>query len=349
MRVAAATDYRLLVEGGIHDGAELALAHDKMIVIGSAPDSDVCLADTDVAAHHAAFGGVGGAFGLRAMDGGCLVNGRRLNPGQTRALAGNARVELAPAGVVLRLTDKPPLADRDVNDEADKRGRRWWLLAAVLPLVFGVAMAGQALRTQGVAANDPPVPLAALLERLELADRVELSTDADGSATLRGILTGEDHALLARALAATPHDVNNRTQTATRLLEQVGSVFRTNGLNAELEYRGAGAVVVTNLDGSNARIRAVAGRAREDVPLLAALEFELTKPAGDDDDRLAFHLSDPDKRLTTIVDGETAYVATTDGARYFVGSILPGGIELRAITEDGIEVDDDGEIHWITL
>ena len=51
----------------------------------------------------------------------------------------------------------------------------------------------------------------------------------------------------------------------------------------------------------------------------------------------------------SIVDGDTAYVAAADGGRYFVGSILPGGFVLRRINEDGIQVDDNGEIRWLGL
>ena len=111
--------------------------------------------------------------------------------------------------------------------------------------------------------------------------------------------------------------------------------------------RAGGVVQVENLDAPNPNVQAVARRVKTDVPAVVKLEFsdvDREPPA----DSLAYP-TDPQKRLTTIVDGDIAYVATEDGGRYFVGGILPGGFVLKRISEDGIQVDDNGEIRWLKL
>ncbi len=48
-----------------------------------------------------------------------------------------------------------------------------------------------------------------------------------------------------------------------------------------------------------------------------------------------------------VVDGKDQYLIATDGSRYYVGSRLPGGEKLTAITEDQIQLQSNGEVLQI--
>jgi type III secretion protein D len=51
---------------------------------------------------------------------------------------------------------------------------------------------------------------------------------------------------------------------------------------------------------------------------------------------------DPGKRIASLVQGDPAYVVTADGARYFVGSMLPSGHRITAVDTQSVTLERDG-------
>ena len=105
-------------------------------------------------------------------------------------------------------------------------------------------------------------------------------------------------------------------------------------------------VRVTNLDGNHEAVKKVTDHVYADVPALKTLSFSKSTSAPDENSQSLYALL-PGKRLTTIVDGTTAYIATEDGSRYFVGSVLPGGSQIRVISDAGVQVDTNGTLTWM--
>lgn len=342
------------VRGGIHDGAESELDGDEITIIGSAEDCNLRLADAGIAAHHLAIGASGNRLVVRPMDGQCSVNGRGVSAGQSATIRYGDRIALHDTDVWITLIEQSEdkAGHSGGVEQNGRRGSRRWqrtlsATVALVALVF-VGFGSQHFVRSAASASETTVRPEDVLASLDIADEVSVSREG-GVVTLHGVLPDDVFVKLQREARTLPRNVVNRTQSVSRLLEQVRGVFRTNGYHANLTYVGDAAVEVTNLDGENPKIQQVAGYARDDVAILSALTFAPVGEGGRSDKRLVLNATDPNKRLTTIVDGETAYVATTDGGRYFVGSVLPGGLILRDITTDGIQVDDNGEIHWLAL
>ncbi|MGI9232111.1 MAG: FHA domain-containing protein [Woeseiaceae bacterium] len=342
------------IRGGIHESAESPLGDQQIILIGSAGDCDIQLADAGVAAHHIAIGTRDTQFVVRPMDGGCSVNGKTVRAGRSAAIKRGDRIALDDTEVWLTTTETHSDADARVGDDTLQPERqasrrwRWTYPVGVAIIAITTTFGGQQLLSKDALVPDDAVNVSGVLQDLGIDADVTLSNDA-GTVMLQGVLPDEMFAELDRALGFANREVVNRTQSVSQLLEQVRSVFRTNGYHAALEYVGNAQVQVTNLDPENPKIQRVAAYARDDVSILAALTFAPFSDANRSNKRLAVFSTNPEKRLTTIVDGDTAYVATTDGGRYFVGSVLPGGLVLRDISVDGIQVDDNGQIHWLTL
>lgn len=351
---------QITVQGGVHDGAHGILGTQQITVIGSASDCDLQLCDSGVAAHHLAIGRSDEQFVVRPMDGQCTVHGRRVPAGASAPVSCGDRIALHGTDVSLVTAEhyahEPSVDNNAAIDEcaagekrSDERPPGGWKLYSCAALVaIVIAFGSQQLLAKKLPPPDAITRVTTVLQTLDIADAVAISEEA-GVLTLSGMLPDDATVALQSALKTLPNKVVNRTQSVSRLLEQVRSVFRTNGYHAELTYVADGAVRVTNLDGENPKIRQVAAHARSDVSVLRGLTFAPVVDANRSGKRLAVYSTDPDKRLTTIVDGNTAYVATTDGGRYFVGSVLPGGLVLRDISADGIQVDDNGEIHWLAL
>ena len=52
-------------------------------------------------------------------------------------------------------------------------------------------------------------------------------------------------------------------------------------------------------------------------------------------------------RFTVHLTGQTAYLASADGSRYFTGSLLPDGHTVRRITERAVLMDREGQLTWM--
>jgi type III secretion protein D len=60
-------------------------------------------------------------------------------------------------------------------------------------------------------------------------------------------------------------------------------------------------------------------------------------------------VDDPGKRIASVVPGNPAYIVTADGARYFVGAMLPSGHRITAIDGQRVSVERNGETATLNL
>jgi hypothetical protein len=129
------------------------------------------------------------------------------------------------------------------------------------------------------------------------------------------------------------------------LVAQVQDVFRTSGYDAQISYVGKGELRVENLDANHERVKRAMERVKADVPQLVSLSFA---PPGDSQppEHVPPFASAGVDHMTVSVNGSTGYLAADDGARYFVGSVLPGGLTVRRFTDGAVQVDRDGQIAW---
>ena len=91
--------------------------------------------------------------------------------------------------------------------------------------------------------------------------------------------------------------------------------------------------------------RQATARVHSDVPQLAGLVFA-TPDASSPPEQPPPYADASEGRISARVDGDTAYLAAANGARYFVGSVLPGGHVVRRITAQAVQLERDGQISW---
>lgn len=349
----------LLVMSGVHHGARLALQPDALLVVGSGDDCDVCLSDPELEARHFALSLHDEQVTVRRLDGDVVVNGTDFDSAYTLSVREGALLELQPGRIQLRIASEADrhnfvITNADCSDteswqrlQTPKRNR----LAVAAALTCGILIATLLIAMQHNAQDQslpvaPQIALQTLIDELNLTDEVAIDESAN-TLMVRGTLPADDLNSLQKKLHASPLTPTLRISTAEQLLEHVRGVFRTNGYTAKLSYGGNATVVVENLDEDSAEIQKIAAFVRSDVANLKALVFtpsEAPESGGTDS---AVYLAGAGKRLTTIVDGETAYITTEDGARYFVGSTLPGGHYVRQITAQGVQVNHGDTISWL--
>jgi type III secretion protein D len=315
---------------GTHCGAAFTIASEDLLVIGADETCDIRLSDVGLAPRHAALTVQSGGVTIRQLDGRVSVNGRMLGAADRSPLPSAAEITLGDSGVRLRLMQplqaQPPTANSggtQISRPAGKtralhapgsHARRWKTI--------------QLLRTHII-----PATLMAIVVAGIATQRLHAS---------RSDAAAKSSAAIAASLATPVEPPLNGAE----LVEQVEAVFRTNGYEAVVTDLGGGRVRVENLDESNARVRKAAALVRADVRLLKSLSFAAqrnAKPA----EPLQRYAQGPGARMRAVVDEDTAYLATEDGSRYFVGSVLPTGDTVRRISSDGVQVDQDGRLTWL--
>jgi hypothetical protein len=307
------------VTAGVHRGATFAPSED-LLLIGADTACDICLSDAGLASRHAAIVSQGSRVAVRCIEGQVSVNGQLLAQSGSLVLAAGAEISLGETGVRLHFTT--------TGDSRTGKAER--------KLAPDIGPASGAGLGPGRGGRLPRFTAVATLA---------------GVAVLVLALWGQQ--LQASRLAKTSAEVSApQAETGSgvneaELVAQVQDVFRTSGYDADLSYLGEGRVQVENLDADNERVRRAAERVRADVPQLASLTFARptdSKPPGQAP--LFASANASADRMTVIIKGTTSYLASDDGARYFAGSVLPGGLLVRRITDEAVQLDRDGQISW---
>jgi len=226
------------------------------------------------------------------------------------------------------------------------RRAEFWLAcmgAGVLVVCGGaLAMAGVAAAPTQPQVNEA-VQLAHALRGSEFST-LEVSRTSDGRLALRGRLAAQAQrvrldAWLAARAASAPLVVDVAVDEA--LARQVTEVFRVNGVAVQAEVVGPGRVVAQAAERDTDRVARAEEVVRRDVRGLEQLVVRNTaKPLPPPAPPV---IDDPGKRIASLVPGDPAYLVTADGARYFVGAMLPTGHRITQIEHSRVTVERDGQ------
>jgi type III secretion protein D len=228
-----------------------------------------------------------------------------------------------------------------------RRAEVWLAVTGLAVLLFSGAVIGIAyLQAQ---APDEPVamvgddPVAALSRRLRESEfhMLDLTTRGNGQVVLRGRLATEaQRDKLAQWLQDAPLMPTLELVVDESLVREVTEVFRVNGIAVSAQAIGPGQVAAEAAERDAAALARAEESVRRDVRGLLSLNVRnalkpVAPPAPPVND-------DPGKRIASLVAGTSAYLVTVDGARYFVGAILPTGHRIVAIEKTAVALERDG-------
>lgn len=293
----------------------------------------------------------GDAVSIRRLDGDVVVDNQSVTVARPRvSLEPGASVVLGASGVRLQLAGSVAAVTSTATSEPlvprTRRPRAGTIFALAGAAVVLAGLATQKLDASRAApANESGISaVRALVERRGVARQVSVSETSYG-VVLNGVTDRETAARLRSDVAALHGRIIDSIISEEDLVDQVREVFRTKGYDATVTYVGEQRVRVENLDENHPRVRQAAAQVRSDVPQLHALSFANASAAAPPDHPPAYESGTAD-RISARVDGDTAYLSTTGGARYFVGSVLPGGQTVRRITRNAVQIDREGQISW---
>ena len=173
---------------------------------------------------------------------------------------------------------------------------------------------------------------------------LEVGRTADGRLAVRGRLAAQAQrtqldAWLAARPASSPVAVEVAVDEA--LAREVTEVFRVNGVAVQSEVIGPGRVAVQAAERDADRLARAEEVVRRDVRALEQLSVRNTaKPVPPPAPPVS---DDPGKRIASLVPGEMAYLVTADGARYFIGAMLPTGHRIIQIQHGSVTLERNGE------
>jgi len=259
------------------------------------------------------------AFGLACEDEWPIAADGATDP----AAAGNAETAVA----------RPPLR---------RRAEVWLAGVGVVVLLLcagSLGMARLVVTPPPVAKLDPP-SIAQALKDSEFAV-LSATPRADGRIALSGRLAtlaqrGRLDAWLAARQVAAAIDV----QVDEAVAREVTEVFRVNGVAAQVRSAGPGKLLAEAAERDATKLARAEEAVRRDVRGFEQLTLRNTaEPVPPPAPPV---VDDPGKRIASIVPGEPAYVVTVDGARYFVGALLPSGHRIRQVAQQQLTLERDG-------
>lgn len=146
------------------------------------------------------------------------------------------------------------------------------------------------------------------------------------------------------ALAGAGLTVELAASIGRPLGERVQDVLRAQGVAAEVRLLDDARVQVT-LSADPATSARAEAAVRADVAGLVELSWFNTPPRAP----VPPTVDDPAKRVAAVVPGDPAYVVTADGARYFLGAMLPTGHVVRRIEGAEVWLEREGETTRLTF
>ena len=374
--VEAALELRIL--DGPQRGARATVESGVPFVVGALRDGDDAAAGCDIVLNEPGAPDAADCSGhararvtidrrdalLEVLDGEVELGGRRHAAGGQVAWSVHAPLRIGAATIAFGRADierwpvptdtgsngmpapAPAWAMRPARRAPLLRRAEFWLAAtggAVL-----LACTGSLLAAHRIAAAPPadPKPLAAALHDSGFRG-VSATGGADGLIGLHGrVATQAERSRLDAWLA------QHHVQPTPRLdldvdeevLRDVIEVFRVNGIPVQARVAAPGRVEAEAAERDADRLARAEEVVRRDVRGLENLEVSNTVPAeppgpppvGDD----------PNKRIASLVpapaQGGPGYIVTADGARYFLGALLPSGYRIAQIEPQRLQLERDG-------
>jgi len=362
----------LRVMSGLHRGAVVPLRRPGFVVLGGSDDCDLVLMDAGVAPRHAAIMLHEHETIVRALESRVTLAGQTIAAGDSLKLPdltalslGDAVIMIGDASELEALAGTPESpyeasAASDVVDDqtagiepsqptpppSRNRTLAKILGGCVLAAIFTIAAVSVSSHIQSKK-KTPQQRITTILEELNLTNAIAVSSGEGDVLALKGTVPDEAaQTKLVQRLNTEGLAPVLRLSIGERLAAAVKDVFRVNGLDVETEYTGTGVVLVRGLHGSAKNYEKVVDHAMKDVSGLSAVQIISAGPQKGSlimADGRNPNFDPAAKRVVSVVDSAPSYIVTADGARYFVGSLLPQGHRVLDIDGTSVTLERDGE------
>lgn len=352
----------LRVLDGEQQGARCRITPGEATILSGDWSDDIVLRGVDLASRRLEITTTDDGVRLQVHSGDARVGDRVLQAGESVELPWYTPVHLG--GTVVALgeadglwqgpsADESPLAESEEGAEARApaghaaggRLHRWsHRLIAGGGAVAAVSAAMLAFAYTAAPTAPTPVEVARQAEAsLHAAGfpRLVAQVMPNGEIAVNGYLeTNEQRTRVERLLEGQRIPARLSVWVNEQVAGSVIDVYRVNGVVAQAEVTGPGAVRVNTRETDVARLEQIKAIARRDVPGLSVIEVRNAPPPAVADNTPV--VDDPGKRVASIVPGDPSYVVTADGTRYFEGALLPTGHRIASIADHEVMLEKAG-------
>lgn len=240
-------------------------------------------------------------------------------------------------------------------------GRRLvWQVPAAAAVCLALAMAVGMLspKVRAIAGGDMraavPASEAADRVRVALADlgmtSLRIDRMSDGTPVVRGLVdTDAQRARISGEVARLGVRAFVEVVSAEQLVRQVADVLRVKGLPGSVRHLGRGVIEAQVGEADAERARRAEEAVRRDVAGLVGFRLQFTPKTQAAPVAAPKAPEDPTKRVVSVAYGPNGHVVTADGARYFVGALLPSGHRIVRIADGEVELSRDGQTTRLSL
>lgn len=307
-----------------------------------------------------------------------LAEERAIEPGEGVPLGGDAadrpplidarRASAAPSGLAgideaasSALSADWRRASAGASKAAAATGRRlaWQVpaaAAACLALAIAVGMLSPKVRAIADGDRRAAVPASEAADRVRVAladlglSGLRIERMADGTPVVRGLVdTDAQRARIAGEVARLGVRAFVEVVSGEQLVRQVADVLRVKGLPGSVRHIGRGVIEAQVGEADAERARRTEEAVRRDVAGLAGFRLAFTPAVPAAPVAAPKVPEDPTKRVVSVAYGPNGHVVTADGARYFVGALLPSGHRIVRIADGEVELSRDGQTTRLSL
>jgi len=280
-------------------------------------------------------------------------------------------VDIDAHGAAASTADRPAgqLTVPPVGAGRRPRGELWLAGGGALLALAGLALVllQEHLPAPALPAQDPMLPLQALLASQPDFAALRLEREASGQPRLSGRVAGQSQqAQLQQRLLALGLRPAQQIQVDSQLAAAVEELLQMQGLEVKANVFGLGEVRLEPHEPSQGQaqgqgpapslaapaVEQALAQVRAALPQLRSLQLAGPAPAAAASEAVASAAGqtptlpsaggEPGKRIVALVSHGLPHLITADGARYFVGALLPSGHRVAAVLPQALLLERDG-------
>jgi len=363
-------DYQLRIVEGLQEGAVQSLPRAKTQLMGTSIDCDIVLypaIDSDLELELQIIAGNTGVV-CQLLTGSASCNGEQMSSGERYVLEPDTPVRCGDTVFVVEapLSQQEDVQlNQDTNEPIEEtcvlasearventvpvpahRKRKLvlsMLMSTVIVAAGASVITGHAQMKSSASEKVVMIPLDDFLYRSGYAD-LDLKKLSNTEFRLTGLLDGQEQTQLKLLLQERPETIKMKFVSGEDIRESVEALYRSSGVSAEVDVLEPGKVKIRTATSDLGLLSKLEMLARNQNSFLYSIERENSAP--DDLAGKKRHRQvqvEEGKRVVAIVAGETGYVETEDGSRYFVEAILPTGHKVMKISHNQVLLNRDGE------
>lgn len=364
------TDMQIRLFGGPNDGIVKSVGLKDPIHVGYGLLNDLVLRVSAFKGRRVMLAARDGLLHLRVLDGNVMVCGQSLSapnqctiPPYTLIAADNMAFAVGPEQEEGRWAEcerlwrsmaQPPAPETSVPPA--RPIWRWPGRPVRAAMVAGfcgaIALGWPAPAGSNHGAVDDPVRTAGMLLRDMGYESVHVERQGPSSIEVSGYVPlNADRAHIERLFSQRGLSVRVAVDTAEALGENIQHIMRLKGIGGAVEIVGEGHALISGVSLDPNAQSALIDSLHRDIPALKKVDVSeqiawRENPTAPSPSPSSI---DPAKQIEILVGGPSGYIITSDGSRYFIGSILPSGHKIVDISARSVVVERDGQISRVDL